>query len=224
MAPAPESQTSPALAAAPTFERIELDDASWVDVCRGWLRDADVLYDEIVSQVSWRQGSLFRYERWVPEPRLGSYWKVGDPVVDPVVVDATRTLQHRYGVRFDGCAYAWYRDGNDSVAFHRDREMRWLEDTVIGILSLGARRSFLLRPRSNRYDHESDHKGATHELAPGSGDLLVLGGACQARWEHSVPKVDPRTAGRISLQWRWTSRRGRMETGGSYRAPRTFSR
>jgi alkylated DNA repair dioxygenase AlkB len=101
--------------------------------------------------------------------------------------------------------------------------MRWLDDTVIGVLSLGARRPWLLRPRANRYDHGADMNGATHDFAPASGDLLVLGGACQARWEHSVPKVDPRTGGRVSLQWRWTSRRGQMEKGGSYRAPRHFS-
>jgi alkylated DNA repair dioxygenase AlkB len=218
-----DQQTSPALAEGPTFERIQLDDESWVDVSRGWLQNAGALYDKAVEQVPWRESKLFRYEKWVPEPRLGSMWKIGSPPIDPVVVEAHRALQHRYKVRFDGFAFAWYRDGNDSVAFHRDREMRWLEDTVIGVLTLGARRPWLLRPRANRYDHAAELKGATHDFSPASGDLLVLGGACQARWEHSVPKVDPRTAGRISLQWRWTSRRGRMETGGSYRAPRHFS-
>jgi alkylated DNA repair dioxygenase AlkB len=132
-------------------------------------------------------------------------------------------LQHRYKVGFDGFAFARYRDGNDSVAFHRDRDMRWLDDTVIAILTLGERRPFLIRPRANRYDHEAELKGATHDLSPAGGDLLVMGGACQAGWEHSVPKVDPRIGGRVSMQWRWSSRRGRMEKGGSYSAPRHFS-
>jgi alkylated DNA repair dioxygenase AlkB len=148
---------------------------------------------------------------------------VGDPPLDPAVIEAHRALQHRYRARFDGFAFARYRDGNDSVAFHRDRDMRWLDDTVICILTLGARRPFLIRPRANRYSHDAAMKGATHDLAPIGGDLLVMGGACQAGWEHSVPKVDPRTGGRVSLQWRWTSRQGRMEKGGSYRAPRHFS-
>ena len=198
-----------------------LDETSWVDVARGWLRDSDGLYEAAVEQVSWSAGRLFRYDRWVEEPRLNGYWKLGTPAVDPVVVEAPRWLQHRYGVRFDGFAWAWYRDGRDSVAFHRDREMRWLDDTIIGVLTLGARRPFLLRPRSRRYDHD-ESKGATHDLAPTGGDLLVMGGTCPARWEHSVPKVDPRVAGRISMQWRWTSRQGRMEQGGSYRAPRRY--
>jgi len=51
-----------------------------------------------------------------------------------------------------------------------------------------------------------------------------MGGACQVGWEHGVPQVPGLRAGRMSLQWRWTSRTGRQEVGGSYRAPRHFSR
>jgi hypothetical protein len=29
---------------------------------------------------------------------------------------------------------------------------------------------------------------------------------------------------RMSVQWRWTSKLGRMERGGSYRAPRHYGR
>jgi alkylated DNA repair dioxygenase AlkB len=101
--------------------------------------------------------------------------------------------------------------------------MRWLDDTVIAVLTLGARRPWLLRPRANRYSHD-EARGATHDLRPGSGDLIVMGGRCQADWEHAVPKVGERTGGRVSLQWRWTSRTGPPERGPSYRAPRTFSR
>ena len=72
--------------------------------------------------------------------------------------------------------------GRDGQAFHRDTDMRWLDDTVIAILSLGARRPWLLRPRANRYDH-SEGKGAVLDIAPGSGDLLVMGGRSQADWE-----------------------------------------
>jgi alkylated DNA repair dioxygenase AlkB len=40
------------------------------------------------------------------------------------------------------------------------------------------------------------------DLAPASGDLLVMGGACQAGWEHGVPKVK-RADPRVSATWRW---------------------
>ena len=220
--PAGTDRLAPALATDATVERVWLDDTSWVDVSRGWLENQQQLYDAAVDGVAWTENRIFRYDRWVPEPRLYGGWKVGDPAVDPVVVEAHRALQHRYRVQFGGFAWAWYRDGSDSVAFHRDREMRWLDDTIIAILTLGTKRSFQVRPRANRYGHDDATRGAIHDLAPAGGDLLVMGGTCQAKWEHSVPKVDPRIGGRISMQWRWTSRRGRMEQGGSYSSPRRY--
>jgi hypothetical protein len=51
-----------------------------------------------------------------------------------------------------------------------------------------------------------------------------MGGGCQAGWEHSVPPVAAPVGGRISVQWRWTSRRGRMERGGSSSKPRRYGR
>jgi alkylated DNA repair dioxygenase AlkB len=205
-------------------ERLWLDDGSWVDVARGWLVGADALYEMAVASVPWRQARLFRYERYYDEPRLTAWWSPGSPAAHPVVVDAHRALRARYRVPFEGFGYAWYRDGRDSVAFHRDRDLRWLDDTVIAIVTLGARRPWQLRPRANRYAHELPSRGATHDLAPGSGDLLVMGGRTQVGWEHAVPKVPGLVGGRISLQWRWTARTGRPEIGASFRAPRTFSR
>ena len=211
---------------APAVERTHLDETSWVDVARGWVPPADAteLYDALVERTAWQQGRLFRYERWIDEPRLGGWWKPGNPVPHESVVDLHRAVQRQYKVQFGGFALAQYRDGRDSVAFHRDRELRWLEDTVIAVLTLGASRPWLLRPRSSRFDHDAPNKGATHDLAPGAGDLLVMGGRCQSDWEHAVPKVPGLGAGRVSLQWRWTSRTGRQERGPSYRAARTYSR
>ena len=52
-----------------------------------------------------------------------------------------------------------------------------------------------------------------------------MGGACQANWEHSVPYRPAEPIGtRISIQWRYSSRRGRPFTGASYRAPLTYGR
>ncbi len=67
-------------------------------------------------------------------------------------------------------------------------------------LTLGATRPFRLRPHGRS-------GGPTHDIAPGSGDVLVMGGACQRDWEHGVPKV--RSAGpRVSVTWRWVRRPG----------------
>jgi alkylated DNA repair dioxygenase AlkB len=212
-------------------ERVPLGADSWVDVVRGLVPDADALHDELARTVAWEQGKVFRYERWVPEPRLSS-WQTG-PARHPALATVQMWVSSRYRVQFDGLALARYRDGDDSVAWHRDREMRWLEDTIIGVLSLGQRRPFLVKPldvpvtpgrsRSRIRNDGSDDRDVI-DLAPASGDLLVMGGRCQAAWLHAVPKVSGACGSRISVQYRWTSRRGRKDPNPPYSAPRHFSR
>jgi alkylated DNA repair dioxygenase AlkB len=87
------------------------------------------------------------------------------------------------------------------VAPHRDRELRHLDETLISIVTLGARRPFLIRPRGG---------GKSGDISPASGDLLVMGGRTQVGWEHGVPKV--KHAGpRISVTWRWSSEKGPVD-------------
>jgi len=206
-----------------TFERIQLDETSWVDVARGWIADPDALFRTLLEHGAWSQRKLFRYETWVPEPRLGGRWPT-DPDTEAARLELFLALRDRYQVTFDRGGLAQYRDGRDSVAFHRDREMRWLDDTVIAILSLGAQRPWHLRPRAGRdQDLDEPDRGATHDLEPASGDLVVIGGRCQADWLHAVPKVSAPIGPRISVQWRWSSRRGRPEEGPNFGDPRSFS-
>lgn len=209
------------IVSAPVVERMHLDETSWVDVVRGILAQADDVHQELVDAVAWQQGKVFRYERWIDEPRLGAM-QYGDQR-HPALVSVQDWISQQYRVRFDGLALAHYRDEHDSVAWHRDREMKWLEDTVIGVLTLGARRPWLMRPLTGRRADDDDFTGVI-DLSPASGDLLVLGGRCQAAWLHAVPKVQGRVRSRISVQWRYTSRRGRPDTNPSYYAPRHFSR
>lgn len=199
------------------IERLQLDATSWVDVGRSWLADADRLFDALLAEVDWQPNRLFRYDHWVEERRLGASWHRGQPLPDPALADVHRSLQQMYKVQFDGFGMIQYRDGRDGQGFHRDTDMRWLDDTVIAIVSLGARRPWLVRPRGATE--------AAHNLAPGPGDLLVMGGRCQVDWEHSVPYRTRELLGpRLSLQWRYTSKRGRPFRGSSYRAPLTWSR
>jgi alkylated DNA repair dioxygenase AlkB len=85
-----------------------------------------------------------------------------------------------------------YRNGRDSVAWHRDKLPQSLVDPIVALVSLGEPRRFLLRPRGG---------GRSHRFQLGAGDLLVTGGRTQRDWEHTVPKVA--AAGpRISVAFR----------------------
>ncbi len=214
--------TSPGVDRTATVERLQLDATSWVDVGRGWITHPDDLYEALEDGVAWETSRLFRYDHWVEERRLGAWWRPGSPLPHPALAEAHRTLQHRYRATFDGFSMLQYRDGRDGQAFHRDTDMRWLDDTIIAVVSLGATRPWLLRPRTSRHDL-GEGRGAVHDLAPGPGDLLVMGGRCQADWEHSVAYLPGRhVEPRISIQWRWAARRGKPFVGGSYRAGLTY--
>jgi alkylated DNA repair dioxygenase AlkB len=176
-------------------ERIELDRWSWVDVSRGWLRGADTLLDELVARVDWHQGRRWMYDRMVDDPRLSRWYPSGERLPHPALAPIRRALSRQYRVPLDAIGLNYYRDGRDSVAFHSDRELRHLDDTIVAIVTLGGVRPFLIRPRG---------RGASHNVRPGSGDLLVMGGRCQMGWEHAVPKVA--AAGpRVSVSLRWSS-------------------
>jgi alkylated DNA repair dioxygenase AlkB len=207
-------------------ERLQLDDASWVDVARDFLgqigHDHDEVFATVLDRTTWEESRVFRYERWVDEPRLGGRGPI-EGYAHPSLADTHRLAQHRYGVRFARPTFVRYRDERDAMALHSDRDMRWLDDTVIALLVLGDRRPFHLRPVDARLA-DDPWKGAVHDVAPGHGDLVVMGGACQAGWQHGVPHPVGPCGERISVQWRWTSGRGRPVVGASYRSPRLYSR
>jgi alkylated DNA repair dioxygenase AlkB len=175
--------------------RVDLDDESWVEISRGWLFGADSLLDALVDGVDWKQGRRKMYDRVLDDPRLSHWYTRRDPLPHPALDEIGRRLDRQLGRSLFGPACNYYRDGDDSVAWHADRELRELTDTRIAILTLGACRPFLLRPKGG---------GKSRDLAPASGDLLVMGGACQMRWEHAVPKRKY-SGPRVSCSWRWTA-------------------
>ena len=213
----------PAITPTCEVERVWLDETSWVDVGRGWLSNSNELFEHLRDNVAWQKSRLYRYDHWVEERRLGSMWRRGLPLPHESLAPVHKELERRYDARFNGFGLIHYRNGADGQAFHRDTDMRWLDDTVVAILTLGAQRPWLLRPRANKHSLAAS-KGATHDLAPSCGDLIVMGGKCQADWEHSVAYLRRPVGRRISLQWRYARRTGKPFIGASYRAPVQYSR
>lgn len=180
------------------IRRTRLCDGAWVDVLPAWLTGADLLFERLASYVPWRAERRRMYERIVEVPRLVCFYGEADPLPDPVLVAARDTLTEHYldelGEPFRTAGLCFYRDGRDSVAWHGDTIGRGAShDTMVAIVSVGAPRSLLLRPRGG---------GETVRHALGHGDLIVMGGSCQRTWEHAVPKTARPVGPRISIQFR----------------------
>jgi len=180
------------------LRRVRLDDTSWVDHAPGWLAGSDALLAELLASGRWEQRSLWIYDALRPEPRLTAGWSPDDDGADAGDTPAAlgmiaRALSERYAVDFDRIWGNLYRDGRDSVAWHRDRNHKVMRNPLVATVSLGAQRRFLMRPRGGRI---------AQDFRLGYGDLVVMGGACQHDWEHAVPKSARVTGPRISVTLR----------------------
>ncbi|MET7903149.1 alpha-ketoglutarate-dependent dioxygenase AlkB [Streptomyces sp. NPDC005336] len=178
--------------------RTVLGDGAWIDVLPGWLSGAATLFVRLAAEVPWRAERRQMYDQVVAVPRLLAFYGAEDPLPHPVLDEARATLSAHYaaelGESFTTAGLCYYRDGRDSVAWHGDRIGRGArEDTMVAILSVGAPRDLVLRPRRG---------GATMRRPLGHGDLIVMGGSCQRTWEHAIPKTTRAAGPRISVQFR----------------------
>lgn len=171
------------------LRRIELDDTAWLDYCPMWLSGDETLFGAIADAAEWRQPVVRMYDRDVLTPRLVARLETDAHPVIPALIES---LSARYGRRLDQVSAGWYRDGNDSVAYHGDRVARERDVAIVATISLGAARRFLIKPKGG---------GPARAFSLGHGDLVVMGGSSQRTWEHAVPKVT--SAGpRIALMFR----------------------
>jgi alkylated DNA repair dioxygenase AlkB len=182
-----------------SVQRTVLAHGAWIDLRPGWISGADALFERLAESVPWRAERRHMYDRVVDVPRLLSFYAEGEPLPDPVLDEARQALDEHYGPElgepFRTAGLCLYRDGRDSVAWHGDTTGRGsTQDTMVAIVSLGAPRSLMLRPRGG------GGRTLRHDL--GYGDLLVMGGSCQRTWEHAIPKTTRATGPRISVQFR----------------------
>ncbi len=204
---APGTALSTWLHPSPDTQRVRLDERSWVDVVRGLVVEPDRAHAELLATARWQQGRQFRYERWVDDTRLSA--RQSGQHRHPSLAAIEAWLVRRYRVRFSGVVLTQYRNERESLGFHRDTGMTWLDDTLVAVVSFGAHRPWYLRPDTGRQRFTDDDEWRdVIDISPAGGDLLVMGGACQKEWLHAVPPVAGAVGCRVSAQWRWTSRRG----------------
>ena len=173
--------------AAP-IERVQLDGDTWVDRSTGWLSDADDVFHHLLTTLRWEQREMAMFEKVVWQPRLSGEASAAD--LHPTLRDGLADLGDRYELAFDQYFVNLYRDGADSVAWHADRIGAMALEPIVVIISLGATRTFCLRPKGG---------GPSRRFRVSHGDLLVMGGRCQHDWEHSVPKTAAMIGPRISF-------------------------
>eukprot|EP00928_Gymnodinium_smaydae_P014789 TRINITY_DN15435_c2_g2_i2.p1 TRINITY_DN15435_c2_g2~~TRINITY_DN15435_c2_g2_i2.p1 ORF type:complete len:566 (+),score=46.46 TRINITY_DN15435_c2_g2_i2:111-1808(+) len=100
--------------------------------------------------------------------------------------------------RPNSCNANYYEDGSQSVGWHTDDEPLFnatRQDALIISLSLGATRSFMLRPNDAPED--------VVRMRLNNGDICTMEGLTQKHYKHCVPPEKHVGYARINLTWRW---------------------
>jgi len=184
-------------------------DGALVIIYRGWYKEAETLYKKLLEEVKWEQKPVLMFGKQVLQPRMiascaktelkhtysgltldvPAYSSFPQGKEIERINDEINKLKEVQ--KFNSCLLNYYRDGNDYISFHSDKEGTTFVKQVAS-LSLGSKRRFYLRPKEGKGDIKT-------ELNP--GDLCLMLGKCQNLYTHSVPK-QAKVSGRISLTFR----------------------
>jgi alkylated DNA repair dioxygenase AlkB len=174
--------------------RIQLDETSWIEHVPCWLpgEDAAALLARLIVGAAWEQRDRWMAGRRVLEPRLtAEYIDIAD-APDPALILAAQALSAQYQVPYDGLWINYYRNHRDSTGWHGDSPTCKRPECVVPVLSLGAPRRFLIKPRRG---------GRSTGFTPQSGDLIAMGGRAQRDWLHSVAKQATPAGPRVSVNF-----------------------
>ena len=162
--------------------------------------------ERLIHKTPWIQRTAYLYGREVITPRLTAFY--GDPATEFGKLDQIKNpltwttdllaiknrIEPLAGVTFNAVLLNYYRDGNDSVAWHSDNDGIPGRNRIVASVSFGQARKFDVRKTN---DHSQKF---SIELA--SGSFLLMQGDFQDQWEHCIAKSARPMRPRVNLTFR----------------------
>lgn len=173
------------------------------------LEESDQLFSQLLENTPWKQRTQTIYDKKVLTPRLTAWYgddeksyKLGGSEFEvnawtPQLLSLKNRIEEAFEYEFNSVLLNLYRDNNDSVAWHRDKESRYGDRPVIASLSLGQTRKFDFR--------KLDHHQSKYSIPLPHGSLLMMKGDLQESWEHRIAKSALHMKERINLTFRLVS-------------------
>jgi alkylated DNA repair dioxygenase AlkB len=168
--------------------------------------ESDRLLQKFIAETPWKQTVQKMYDKEVITPRLTAWYgdfgtdysgagKVADPIPwTAELLQIKALVEPLSGVKFNSVLLNYYRDGNDSVAWHSDRESVLGKNPVIASVSFGQVRSFDIR---NKQDHNEKYSVRLEH-----GSFLLMKAGLQEHWEHRIAKSTKHMKARVNLTFR----------------------
>ena len=159
--------------------------------------ESERLFRSLRDDIPWRADRRWMYDREVDVPRLVAHFQ--EAPFPPVLESIRERIEPLCGVDIETIGLNFYRDERDSVAWHNDRIVEYGTAPTIALVSFGSTRRMMLRTKPSAPKRRS----LDIDLEPGS--LLLMQGASQLHWEHSIPKERRPHGPRISIALRKAS-------------------
>jgi len=113
----------------------------------------------------------------------------------PLVADIAERITAHTGHKFNVCLVNYYRNGQDSVSWHEDKDAF---DTAVASVSCYAKDN-----QERRFDVRDNESRAITNMQLGQGSLLIMHPGMQRTMQHRVPKEDGVKFGRVNLTFRY---------------------
>lgn len=181
--------------------------------------DGDVLYygpvmgaekanhylQALLETIAWRHDEVIIFGKRIVTKRKVAWY--GDAGLDYTYSGITRQpvawteellqlkqlAEDRTGASYNSCLLNLYHDGSEGMSWHSDDENTLTHHAAIASMSFGAERKFSFKHKK---------KALTASVMLQHGSLLVMQGATQTHWQHSLPKTVKVSKPRINLTFR----------------------
>jgi len=158
--------------------------------------EADQIFSILQSTTPWQQRQRKMYDKIVADPRLTAYY--GGPnghTWTETLLAIRQKVEAQSGLEFNRVLLNYYRDGNDSVAWHSDTLPADGRHHAVASVTFGATRMFKVR-------HKQQHNTGHLNIPLTHGSLLLMGAEMQYLYEHHIPKTTKVIGPRINLTFR----------------------
>ena len=114
-------------------------------------------------------------------------------IMDDKLVDITRTVNEALGTNYNTILMNVYKNGNDYISQHQDKETGWADGTDFSTVAFGNPRHFVLVNKNS---------GNRHKILHEQGYAIQLPPPMNRDWTHGIPKAGRTVGMRISLTFR----------------------